>query len=76
MSDGTDLKTAQAAKPKAYQVFRKLVGEVAVGITPLDDGKYGLKVNLTKAPEKGVQLPKQIEGVPVKVDVVGKIRKR
>ena len=39
MSDGTDLKTAQAAKAKAYQGVRKLVGEVAVGITPLDDGK-------------------------------------
>jgi hypothetical protein len=76
MSQGTDLETARAAKPKAYEVFRELVGEVAVGITALDDGEYGLKVNLEKAPGKGIKLPKEIEGVPVSVDVVGKIRKR
>jgi hypothetical protein len=76
MSEGTDLKTAQAAKPKAFQVFQELAGDVAVGIAPLDDGKFGLKVNLTEAPKKGVKLPSEIEGVPVEVDVVGKIRKR
>lgn len=76
MSAGTDLKTAQAAKPECYKVFRDLAGEVAVGITPLDGGKFGLKVNLKSPPEKGIKLPTQVQGVPVRVDVVGKIRKR
>lgn len=76
MSAGANLKTAQAAKPKAQKVFRELVGDVAVGIMHTDDGNYGLKVNLERAPAKDVKLPKEIEGVPIRVDVVGKIRKR
>jgi hypothetical protein len=76
MSDGVSLELAQAAKPKALQVFQDLVGDAAVGIMPLGRNTFGLKVNLKTTPQKGVELPSQIEGVPVKVDVVGTIRKR
>jgi hypothetical protein len=69
------LNQAQAAKPRAAKVFGDLVGNVAVGIMKLGKG-FGLKVNLTEKPATGVSLPKDIEGVPVKVEVVGRIRKR
>ena len=36
----------------------------------------GLKINVTKAPADTLQLPNSVEGVPVKVEVTGKIRKR
>ena len=70
------LREARAAKSKAAQVFHALVGEVAVGIMPLGEGRFALKVNLTTAPDEGVSLPDEIEGVPVHVEVVGTIRKR
>jgi hypothetical protein len=76
MIKGVTLEQAQAAKGKAIELFRRLVGEVAVGITPLGAGRYGLKVNLTAAPGAGVSLPDEIEGVPVTIEIVGKIRKR
>jgi hypothetical protein len=75
-SGGTSLKEAQAAKSQAARVFEPLVGEVAVGIVPLGGDRYGLKVNLTTQPAEGVSLPDEIEGVPVQVEVVGRIRKR
>lgn len=76
MNCGVSLSDARAAKPKASQTFRRLVGEVAVGIVSLGERRYGLKVNLTVPPVEGVTLPKEIEGVPVSVEVVGTVRKR
>jgi hypothetical protein len=77
MRKGVALQTAQAAKPRASQQFATLVGEeVAVGIVRLGDEGFGLKVNLTAEPPETVTLPDEVEGVPVEVEVVGKIRKR
>jgi len=70
------LKAAQAAKRRAASVFGRLVGDVAIGIMKLDEDQFGLKVNLTEEPPTGISLPDEIEGVPVKVEVVGRIRKR
>jgi hypothetical protein len=70
------LEDARAAKSQAAKVFGELVGDVAVGIMPLGPDSYGLKVNLTKAADAGIELPDEIAGVPVRVEVVGKIRKR
>ncbi len=72
----TSLSDARAAKSQAAKVFGKLVGDVAVGIMSLGDDGYGLKINLTCAPDKAVALPREIQGVPVRVEVVGTIRKR
>jgi hypothetical protein len=72
----TSLQDAQAAKKKCAKVFGDLVGEVAVGIMKLGRDDFGLKVNLTEAPPEGIRLPSEIEGVQVKVEVVGRIRKR
>ena len=69
-------KDAQAAKGVAAKVFHDLVGDVAVGIMKLNDDHFGLKVNLTDEPPANISLPDEIDGVPVKVEVVGRIRKR
>ncbi len=77
MKKGVSLESARAAKRRAAQVFVPLVGEeVAVGITRLDNDCFCLKINLTSAPDPDVELPDEVEGVPVQVEVVGKIRKR
>ena len=72
---GTTLSEARKAKPAAQKIFTGLVGEVAVGITRVG-GKYGLKINLAAPPETDVALPKTIEGVPVRVEITGPVRKR
>ncbi len=77
MKKGVCLESARAAKKRAAQIFVPLVGEeVAVGITRLGEDRFALKVNLTSEPGQDVELPDEIEGVPVQVEVVGKIRKR
>jgi len=76
MTSGKSLEAAQRAKAEAQRVFQQLVGEVAVGIMPLGHGRFGLKVNLDAPPDEGVELPREVEGVPIEVDVVGKIYKR
>ena len=77
MADKSDdaLQKARAAKVVAEQVFSKLLGEVAIGITRIE-GAYGLKINVTEAPAGALKLPNIIEGVPVLVEVTGKISKR
>jgi hypothetical protein len=69
------LEAARAAKPAARRTFAALAEVVGVGITRVGDG-YGVKVNLRAAPAEGVELPGEVEGVPVRVEVVGAIRKR
>ena len=62
------------AKIPAEKAFADLEVEVVgVGVTRVDVG-YGVKVNLRAAPAEGVVLPVEIEGVPVRVDVVGSVR--
>ncbi|MBI4589923.1 MAG: hypothetical protein HY725_13895 [Candidatus Rokubacteria bacterium] len=69
------LDDARAAKAKAMEIFGRLVVVVGVGITRIDGG-YGIKVNLREQPAPGVDLPQTVNGVPVRVEVVGPIRKR
>jgi hypothetical protein len=77
MTKPVSLESARAAKKHAARVIASRVGEeVAVGITGSADAGYSLKINLTTAPRRGVELPDEVDGVPVKVEVVGKIRKR
>lgn len=69
------LEDARTAKPKALRVFGKKAAVVGVGITEIDGG-YGLKVNLREAPRPGVNLPETLDGIPVRVEVVGVLEKR
>jgi hypothetical protein len=69
------LDQARAAKAKAAKAFGRRAKVVGVGITEIDGG-YGVKVNLGEAPEPGTDLPESVEGVPVRIEVVGKLSKR
>jgi len=74
-STGTTLELARAAKARALDVFAPLAPVVGVGVTRVDGG-YGVKVNLESAPPAGTPLPAAVDGVPVKVEVVGRLRKQ
>ena len=63
----------RGAKKRALDVFRALADVGGVGITRID-GVYGLKVNLLEEPKPSVKLPDEVDGVPVRVEVVGGIR--
>jgi hypothetical protein len=72
---GSTLDEARAAKPKALAEFSRSASVVGVGITRIDGG-YGVKVNLSSPPARDAALPDLIDGVPIRVEVVGTIRKR
>ena len=69
------LAKAQAAKRSALRRFEKLGKVTGVGITRVN-GEYALKVNLSEPVEPGTELPTDIDGVPVRVEVTGTIRTR
>jgi hypothetical protein len=71
MSTST-LEEARAAKQKALRTLG-LDKLGSVGITRFDGG-YALKVNLENPPAS--PLPDEVDGVPVRIEVVGKIRSR
>jgi len=69
------LDFVRASKPRAAEAFAQF-GEVSgVGITK-SEGQYGLKVNFTALTAPRETLPTEWEGVPVDVEVTGKILKR
>lgn len=69
------LEKARAAKAHAAEVFQPLAEVVGVGITRVESG-YGLKINVANPPAEDVTLPGEVDGVPVRIEVVGRIRKR
>ena len=75
MANGRPIEQARAAKPKALSVFAALASLNGIGITKVGDG-YGLKVNLSEAPPETVELPTDVDGVPVVVEIVGGITKQ
>lgn len=73
--NSTTLDQARSAKQRVLSTFSQLADVVGVGITRHGDG-YAVKINLRNPPAIGVDLPKDIDGVPVQVEVVGSIVKR
>jgi hypothetical protein len=71
----TSLDEARTAKAKVLAAFRDDPSVVGVGITRIGEG-YGVKLNLESPPAPDANLPKDIDGVPIRVEVVGTIRKR
>lgn len=74
--EGADIATleeARAAKAKLAAIADRLDGVQGVGITRTGAG-CAVKLNLAARPETDV--PAEIDGVPVVVEVVGRIRKR
>jgi hypothetical protein len=72
---GVTLEQARAAKAAALRHFENLGTVVGVGVTRVE-GAYAVKVNLSEPPAEGTELPEEIDGVPVRIEVVGTIRKR
>jgi hypothetical protein len=68
------LEQARAAKEPARAAVSRLATVVGVGVTRVGNG-YGVKVNLESVPA-GAVLPTSVDGVPVRVEVVGTIRKQ
>jgi len=69
------LEKAQAAKRTALRLLETVDSVVGVGITRLD-GEYAVKVNLSGPVTPGTELPTEIDGVAVRVEVTGAIRAR
>lgn len=69
------LQLARDAKAKTIEVFTEIAGSAAVGITRVGN-RYGLKVNLVEPLPQNVTLPESVDGVPVRIEVTGRIVKR
>ena len=70
----TSLTKARAAKKRAVAEFSHLTCVTGVGITRVGED-YAVKVNVSEAIDPG-ELPAEIDGVRVCVEVTGKIRTR
>ena len=69
------LDSARAAKARVADMLRDVPELAGVGITRIDEG-YAVKVNFSSDPSGGVELPTEVDGVPVRIEVVGRIKKR
>src|SRR5437667_12702373 len=69
------LDQAQAAKAAALRRFQTIGKVVGVGITRVA-GDYAVKINLSEPVDPSIELPTDIDGVPVRVEVVGTMRPR
>jgi hypothetical protein len=70
------LDQARAAKTVATRTFKRRFGTVVgVGITRVR-GAYAVKVNLSEAPPEDAEVPTEISGVPIRVEITGNITPR
>jgi len=69
------LEEARAAKQAAQRLLATVDRVVGIGITRDGDG-YAVKINLSEPVAPGIQLPTEIDGVPVRVEVTGSVRAR
>lgn len=74
-SQDRQLEATRAAKRKARRLFGARAHVTGIGIVRRG-GAYCVKVNLEAEPEPGVDLPEEIDGIPVIVQVTGRIRKQ
>ena len=70
---GSSLSQARAAKTKLQALLRKHPTVNGIGITRLEQG-YGVKLNLSAPSED--RIPDEVDGVPIRVETVGRIVKR
>jgi len=67
------LERARAAKEKAKRLLADVPEVNGVGLG-MRGGEYVVKVNVTRPPTDAEAIPRDLDGVPVVVDVVGDIR--
>ncbi|MGH2698564.1 MAG: hypothetical protein ACRDJL_05105 [Actinomycetota bacterium] len=68
-----DLERARAAKDKLVGLIGDRPAVNGVGLAPFGDG-FCIKINLAQPSDE--ELPQEFEGVPVRIEVVGRITKR
>lgn len=71
----TPVSDARQAKAALQEILRDDPNVVGVGLTRQDQG-YAVKVNLNRPPPRDWNLPRQLNGVPVRWEVVGVISAR
>ena len=74
MSKAT-LEQARAVKQKAFEALSARAKVTGVGVARWEGG-YAVKVNLEEPLPEDTSLPDSIDGVPIRIEVTGKIRKR
>ena len=74
MAKVSTLEQARAAKAKVTKLVGKHPDVNGIGIAIIGDG-YGVKLNLVEG-LLADQVPREIDGVPVWVETVGRIAKR
>ena len=75
MSGGTTLAQARAAKKKIAKILDGDPSVTGIGITRIGLS-YGVKLNFLERTPSAEKVPHEIDGVPVKVETVGRISKR
>ena len=69
------LARARAAKEKVKEIAAAIGAVNGIGIAKVA-GKYAVKVNLARATAEAEAIPAEVDGVPVIVEVVGRIEKQ
>jgi hypothetical protein len=69
------LERARAAKRAALREFGRIGHVVGVGITRIE-GEYAVKINLREPLDPNTQLPTEIDGVAIRIEITGSIRRR
>jgi hypothetical protein len=76
MQDETrQLNAARGAKEKAKQIFSQYGTVNGIGLTRMG-GLYAVKVNFESEPHDQDCMPREVEGVPVVVQVTGPLHKQ
>jgi hypothetical protein len=70
--EGVTIERARAAKTHILDHVADLPQVNGVGLARLGEG-YAVKVNLSEPLENGKAIPQEWDGVPVVVDLVGRI---
>ena len=69
------LEEARSAKKQVLRMLEGMPELAGVGIARAGSG-YGVKVNLSAPPARDAALPETVDGVPVRVEIVGVISKQ
>jgi hypothetical protein len=69
------LDAAREAKEKAKMIFSRHGTVNGIGLTRMGE-RYAVKVNFESEPHDQASMPREIEGVPVVVQVIGTLHKQ
>ena len=70
--DGVSIERARVVKAHVLERFEKVPQVGGVGLIRVGEG-YGVKINLSEPLESGQVIPTEFEGVPILIDVIGRV---